>query len=71
MAKKIAKESVMPMHHGGHKLCLGIILLALGLIFYAKDAGWLPINAEFWPVVFITFGLWMILKSLMTKCSCC
>jgi|TARA_Y100000034_G_scaffold126531_1_gene177900 hypothetical protein len=45
----------------------GLLVLALGLWFLAKDLGWVSLNVSIWPVILIILGVWMLLKR--NKCS--
>ncbi|MEE9323079.1 MAG: hypothetical protein V3U72_00895 [Candidatus Aenigmarchaeota archaeon] len=51
-------------HHGKCKGFIGIGLLIIGLIFLAKDLGYIP-GISFWTILFIVGGIFMMLKMLM------
>mgnify|MGYP004324634191 FL=1 len=40
----------------------GLLALALGFWFLAKDLGWISLNISIWPVLLIILGIWLISK---------
>ena len=43
----------------GQQVTIGLVMIALGLLFFADRIYWLPLGAfdEYWPVILIAFGL--------------
>jgi len=54
----------------GRKRChrgrFGILLIVIGLLWFAQRAGWFP-SEIFGPLVLLTLGLWMIATSYFHK----
>ncbi len=50
----------------GHRGRFGILLIVIGLLWFAQRAGWFP-SEIFGPLVLLTLGLWMIATSYFHK----
>ena len=50
----------------GHRGRFGILLIVIGLLWFAQRAGWFP-SEIFGPLVLLTLGLWMIATSYFPK----
>ncbi len=50
----------------GHRGRFGILLIVIGLLWFAKRAGWFS-SEIFGPLVLLTLGLWMIATSYFHK----
>ena len=47
----------------------GVFLLVLGLFLFAKQLGFLPPDFSFWPILFVGFGVYILLdQSYGNKC---
>jgi putative Mn2+ efflux pump MntP len=44
----------------------GILLIVIGLLWFAQRAGWFPLEI-FGPLVLLTLGIWMIATSYIQK----
>ena len=44
----------------------GILLIVIGLLWFAQRAGWFPPEI-FCPLVLLTLGVWMIVTSYLQK----
>ena len=44
----------------------GILLIVIGLLWFAQRAGWFPLEI-FGPLVLLTLGVWMIATSYLQK----
>jgi len=53
------------MVHSFH-LTLGIFLIILGILMYAKQVGWIAADFPVWAVVFVAFGV-MIVSGEISK----
>lgn len=51
-------------HHKRGISFLGIFLVLIGALMYARDAGLIP-NISLFPLFLIAIGLWMILSKLV------
>jgi len=49
-----------------HRARFGVLLIVIGLLWFAKRAGWFPLEI-FGPLVLLTFGVWMIATSYFHK----
>lgn len=54
----------MEQYCQGHGLFWGLLILALGLWFLAKELGWISLNISIWPVILIILGIWLITKRM-------
>ena len=50
----------------GHRARFGILLIVIGLLWFAQRAGWFPLEI-FGPLVLLTLGVWMIVTSYLHK----
>jgi hypothetical protein len=49
-----------------HRGRFGILLIVIGLLWFAQRAGWVPLEI-FGPLVLLTLGVWMIVTSYLQK----
>jgi hypothetical protein len=49
-----------------HRARFGILLIVVGLLWFAQRAGWVPLEI-FGPLVLLTSGVWMIVTSYVQK----
>jgi uncharacterized membrane protein HdeD (DUF308 family) len=49
-----------------HRSGFGILLIVIGLLWFAQRAGWFP-SEIFGPLVLLTLGVWMIATSYLHK----
>jgi|GEM_PF-1286876 len=49
-----------------HRARFGILLIVIGLLWFAQRAGWFPLEI-FGPLVLLTLGVWMIATSYFHK----
>jgi len=49
-----------------HRGRFGILLIVIGLLWFAQRAGWVPLEI-FGPLVLLTLGVWMIVTSFLQK----
>ena len=49
-----------------HRARIGILLIVIGLLWFAQRAGWFP-QGIFGPLVLLTLGVWMIATSYFHK----
>ncbi len=49
-----------------HRARFGILLIVIGLLWFAQRAGWFPLGT-FGPLVLLTFSAWMIVTSSLRK----
>jgi len=49
-----------------HRARIGILLIVIGLLWFAQRAGWFPLEI-FGPLVLLTLGVWMIATSYLHK----
>ena len=49
-----------------HRARFGILLIVIGLLWFAQRAGWFP-SEIFGPLVLLTIGVWMIATSYLQK----
>ncbi len=49
----------------GSKISLfGLLLLAIGVFYFAKELGWIEIAFPFWPSALIALGLYFLLRKV-------
>ncbi len=48
------------------KITLGIFLVVLGMLLYARQVGWIAYDFPVWPVVLVAFGA-IVVASEMSK----
>ena len=53
--------------HGG--IGFPLLILVIGLYWFAKDIGWIQTDISFWPVLLIILGIYWIIRSSIAK-SC-
>jgi hypothetical protein len=49
-----------------HRARFGVLLIMIGLLWFAQKAGWFPLEI-FGPLVLLTLGVWMIVTSFLQK----
>jgi hypothetical protein len=49
-----------------HRGRFGILLIVIGLLWFAQRAGWVPLEI-FAPLVLLTLGVWMMATSYLQK----
>jgi hypothetical protein len=49
-----------------HRARFGILLIVIGVLWFAQRAGWSP-SEIFGPLVLLTLGVWMIVASYLQK----
>jgi hypothetical protein len=56
---------------GNSGLRFGVLLVIIGLVLFGVRMGFLPVewfhSEFFWPAVFVIFGSWIVLKSLIRR----
>jgi len=62
---KRKKGSKPLMYFKAKKIGLGTTLLVIGLLWFAKDMGWLEIKVSMWPIMLILLGIWALATGIL------
>ncbi len=49
----------------GGGIGFALIVLIIGIIWLARDMGWIDTNVSLWPILLIVLGVYWILKKLL------
>jgi len=64
--KSMGGDSVCCTRERWHRARFGILLIVIGLLWFAQKAGWFP-SEIFGPSILLALGLWIIVTSHFQK----
>jgi hypothetical protein len=64
--KSVGGDCMSWVRKRGHRARFGILLIVIGLLWFAQRAGWFT-SEIFGPIVLLTIGVWMIATSYFHK----
>ena len=44
-----------------------LLILLIGIFLLASSQGWIPADISLWPILFIAFGLWVLVGRLWKR----
>ena len=67
MGKKFGESKVHSYRFCSRGSTFALLILLLGLYWFAKDMGWIQPQVSVWAVIFIIIGGYWFLKSLFRR----
>jgi len=54
-------------HYSSFGIGFALLVLVIGVYFFAKDMGWIEPEISIWPIILIVLGVYWIIKAVIVR----